>query len=69
MILPNKDCSFINSLLYKAIIIYKKLNYKTNINLFYDLYPDIYTKDLETILLFLYCIKKIDIIGNEVIKL
>ena len=47
MILPNKDCSFINSLLYKAIIIYKKLNYKTNINLFYDLYPDIYTKYLE----------------------
>ena len=69
MILPNKDYSFINSLLYKSILIYEKLNHKTNINLLYDLYSDIYIKDLESILLFLYCIKKIDIVGNEVIKL
>lgn len=69
MILPNKDYSFMNSLLYKSILIYEKLNYKTNINLLYDLYSDIYIKDLESILLFLYCIKKIDIVGNEVIKL
>ncbi len=69
MILPNKDCSFINSLLYKSIIIYESLSYKTNINVLYDLYSDIYIKDLESILLFLYCIKKIDILGNDVIKL
>ena len=69
MILPNKDCSFINSLLYKSIIIYENLSYKTNINVLYDLYSDIYIKDLESILLFLYCIKKIDILGNDVIKL
>lgn len=69
MILPNKDCSFINSLLYKSIIIYERLSYKTNVNLLYDSYSDIYIKDLESILLFLYCIKKIDIVGNEVIKL
>lgn len=69
MILPNKDCSFINSLLYKSTIIYESLSYKTNINVLYDLYSDIYIKDLESILLFLYCIKKIDILGNDVIKL
>lgn len=69
MILPNKDYSFINSLLYKSIVIYKKLSYKTNINSLYDSYSDIYIKDLESILLFLYCIKKIDIVGNEVVKL
>ena len=69
MILPNKDCSFINSLLYKSIIIYESLRYKTNINVLYDLYSDIFIKDLESILLFLYCIKKIDILGNDVIKL
>ena len=69
MILPNKDYSFMNSLLYKSILIYEKLNHKTNINLLYDLYSDIYIKDLESILLFLYCAKKIDIVGNEVIKL
>ena len=69
MILQNKDYSFMNSLLYKSILIYEKLNHKTNINLLYDLYSDIYIKDLESILLFLYCAKKIDIVGNEVIKL
>jgi len=69
MILPNKDCSFNQSLLYKSIIIYNKLESKTNINVLYDKYSHINVKDFEIILLFLYCLKKIDIVENEVIKL
>lgn len=69
MILPNKDCSFTNSLLYKAIKVYNNLGYKNSISSIYELNSDINIKDLESILLFLYCLKKINIIGNDVIKL
>lgn len=69
MILPSKDSCFEESLLYNSIILYCKLKDKTHIDLIYDLYSGMNEKDLEIMLLFLYCIKKIDIEGNEVIKI
>lgn len=69
MIFPNKDFSFEKSLLYKSICIYNNLEDKIKIESIYEMYSDLNLKDLEVILIFLYCIKKIDIIGSEVVKL
>ncbi len=69
MILPNKDFPFLESLLYKSIIIYNELPSQIPIETFYESNININSKDLEAILIFLYCIKKIEIKENELIKL
>lgn len=69
MILPGKDFSFEYSLLNLAIKIYKQIPDKISVVTVYEKYEKVNIQDLDVILVFLYCIGKIDIYNEEVVKI